>query len=118
MNTVKKSVKKSVRKNVRVARVSATPAKATKAAAKHVPAKKGPASEAWMIAPRHNFKGKGFVGYVKGGVMQITVDLNHNFGPSESGKSLLIAQSDRFQELPGRDVTTWLNFTIAEKKVS
>jgi hypothetical protein len=39
---------------------------------------------------------------VEGNVLHITVDLDKNFGPSASGKTVIIATTKGNQELPGR----------------
>lgn len=39
---------------------------------------------------------------VEGNVLHIAVDLDKNFGPSASGKTVIIATTKGNQELPGR----------------
>ena len=59
-------------------------------------------------------EGDGFIAEVKpNGLLTITVDLSQELRVSDSGKSMIIAQSERFQQLraPGE----WLNLMICRK---
>ena len=46
---------------------------------------------------------------VKGNVLTITVDLSKEFGPSSSGKTVIIASTEGNFPLPGRDEVVGLN---------
>lgn len=41
--------------------------------------------------------------HVGGDILTITIDLSKSFGPSTSGKSIVIASSEGNHELPGTD---------------
>lgn len=47
---------------------------------------------------------------IDGDLLTIKVDLSKDFGPSSSGKTIIIASSERNQSLPGReDIKIGLN---------
>lgn len=47
---------------------------------------------------------------VSGNILTVTVDLSKEFGPSSSGKTIIIASSEGNKSLPGReDVKIGLN---------
>ncbi len=46
---------------------------------------------------------------VKGNVLTITVDLSKDFGPSSSGKTIIIASTEGNFPLPGRSEVLGLN---------
>ncbi len=46
---------------------------------------------------------------VKGNILTITVDLNKEFGPSSSGKTIIIASTEGNIPLPGRVEVVGLN---------
>ncbi|HMM20604.1 MAG TPA: hypothetical protein PKA10_07675 [Selenomonadales bacterium] len=48
--------------------------------------------------------------HVNGNILTITVDLNEEFGPSHSGKTIIVASSEGNQSVPGTaDVKIGLN---------
>jgi hypothetical protein len=102
-NARKASTKKAATKQAQVAAPAST---ARKAAA---------ATKAAPVVQQ--FSGLGYVGRIEGTKLTITMDLAITAGPSDSGKSEVIAKSDRFVELPGQDVTTWLNLMVCRKAV-
>jgi len=46
---------------------------------------------------------------VKGDILTITVDLTKEFGPSSSGKTIIIASTEGIVPLPGRAEVVGLN---------
>ncbi|MDO8531400.1 MAG: hypothetical protein Q7T26_04415 [Dehalococcoidia bacterium] len=46
---------------------------------------------------------------VKGNTLTITVDLSKEFGPSASGKTIIIASTEGNSSLPGRSEVVGLN---------
>jgi len=46
---------------------------------------------------------------VKGDILTITVDLSKEFGPSSSGKTIIIASTEGNTPLPGREEVVGLN---------
>ena len=46
---------------------------------------------------------------VKGNILTITVDLTKEFGPSSSGKTIIIASTEGNSPLPGRQEVVGLN---------
>jgi hypothetical protein len=46
---------------------------------------------------------------VKGDILTITVDLTKDFGPSSSGKTIIIASTEGSLPLPGRSEVVGLN---------
>ena len=76
-------------------------------------AKPAVARMAAPTVPAQEIKGEGFVARIVGNLMTITVDLSVEQRKSESGKTMIIAQTDRFQELraPGE----WLSMTVCRK---
>ncbi len=44
-----------------------------------------------------------------GNILTITVDMSKDFGPSSSGKSIIVASSEGNQTVPGTDVKLGLN---------
>ena len=46
---------------------------------------------------------------VKGNTLTITVDLSKEFGPSSSGKTIIIASTEGNLSLPGRNEVVGLN---------
>lgn len=54
---------------------------------------------------------------VEGNILTIKVDLSKDFGPSNSGKSLVIATSEGNQSIPDSDAKIGLNiYKKAEEK--
>lgn len=53
---------------------------------------------------------------IEGNILTITVDLTKDFGPSTSGKSILIASSEGNYTLPGREEKIGLNVYRKNKK--
>ena len=46
---------------------------------------------------------------IKGDILTITIDLSKDFGPSSSGKSIIIASTEGNYSLPGREEKLGLN---------
>ena len=46
---------------------------------------------------------------VEGNILTITVDLTKDFGPSSSGKSIIVASSEGNYAIPGREEKIGLN---------
>lgn len=46
---------------------------------------------------------------IKGDILTITVDLTKDFGPSSSGKTIIVASTEGNYPLPGRDEVVGLN---------
>ena len=63
--------------------------------------------------PAQIIRGAGFLARITGSKLTIEIDLSQDLGPSESGRSTIIARSERFQELtsPGE----WLNLMVCRK---
>jgi hypothetical protein len=67
-----------------------------------------------VAMPAQQLNGDGFTATVNGGKLTIEIDLSSDFGPSESGKTSVIARS-RFAALPGLENTTWMNLMVCRK---
>jgi hypothetical protein len=53
---------------------------------------------------------------VEGNILTITVDLTKTFGPSSSGKTIIVASTEGNATVPGRDEMIGLN--VYRKKAS
>jgi hypothetical protein len=53
--------------------------------------------------------GKGIEFEVKDGVLYLKIKLNQNFGPSKTGKTIIVATSSGNKKIEGTDVTLGLN---------
>jgi len=60
-----------------------------------------PQKEKEPVVPVESDLGEGIHCVVEGDIMTMTVDLSKNFGPSASGKTLIIASSKGNVQVPG-----------------